>query len=65
MHEEDGRSVKAIFIGGPLDNRIVDLTHAPPRAECNGITYSRVDDPDTGEFLGGYIAIPDPRYATS
>jgi len=42
------------FIGGPLRGARAALTKTPPRLVVLGATYERIDDPDTGEFLGGY-----------
>lgn len=49
---------QALLIGGPFDGRKVSLTRTPPRIEAAGVTYDRLDDPDTGEYLGGYVFAP-------
>lgn len=55
-----------VLIGGParFDGQHVTLTRTPPRLEIAGVLYTRIDDPDTGESLGGYWApIPPLRTA--
>lgn len=51
-------SVHVVLIGGLYDHRRVELTRAAARLEIAGQLYRRLDDPDTGEFLGGYVAEP-------
>lgn len=51
-------SVAALLIGGRFDRAKVELTQAPQRIEVAGQLYKRLDDPDTGEYLGGYVAEP-------
>jgi len=42
------------LIGGPYDGLRCILTATPPVVLVSECAYERVDDPDTGEFLGGY-----------
>jgi hypothetical protein len=44
-----------VFIGGPVDRQRADLTRTPPQVSVLGVLYHRIDDPDTGSFLGGYV----------
>jgi len=44
------------LVGGPFGGQGVALKRTPPRIAPAGYTYYRIDDPDTGEFLGGYVA---------
>lgn len=46
--------IRVSFIGGPFDRCRTGLLHTPPRVIMGGEVYERIDDPDTGEFLGGY-----------
>lgn len=45
----------ARLIGGPFDGRDAMITRASPRITLAGFTYVRIDDPDTGQYLGGYV----------
>lgn len=50
---------RVVFIGGPHDGKRGEIRHTPDRvvlgrAGGSMATYERIDDPDTGEFLGGY-----------
>lgn len=45
------------FIGGPLDGVEARIASTPRRVEHKGHTYERIDDPDTGEYLGAYAAV--------
>lgn len=47
---------RARFIGGPADRIVLGLERIPPYVDIAGHRYRRVDDPDTGEWLGGYAA---------
>src|SRR5699024_11267483 len=42
------------LIGGPFDGGQVQLTETPLHIDIDGVRYKRLDDPDTGEFLGAY-----------
>lgn len=42
------------LIGGPFDGVQVQLTETPLHIDIDGVRYKRLDDPDTGEFLGAY-----------
>lgn len=46
------------LIGGPFKGCRVDLSHTPPRIDVGEHRYERIDDPDTGESLGGYVYQP-------
>lgn len=50
--------INVVLLGGPCNGVRVDLIAAPVWIKIgeNGPTYTRVDDPTTGEFLGGYVA---------
>jgi hypothetical protein len=43
------------FIGGPVDGLMATLTRTPPRVVVSGWSYIAITDPETGEFLGGYV----------
>jgi hypothetical protein len=45
---------RVALLGGPYDGHRVSLISTPPRILVGEEPYVRVDDPDTGEFLGGY-----------
>jgi hypothetical protein len=49
--------VRVLLIGGRWDRYRVELSKTPPRVLVGNEIYDRVDDPDTGEFLGGYARI--------
>lgn len=50
------------IIGGPYDGWAVYVTDTPPDIEILGCRYRRIDDPETGEFLGTYAIVePGPR----
>src|SRR5699024_728031 len=42
------------LIGGPFDGVQVQLTETPLHIDIDSVRYKRLDDPDTGEFLGAY-----------
>lgn len=46
---------RAALIGGWYDGGYVDLKATPSMIQIGNRLYSRIDDPDTGEYLGGYI----------
>lgn len=61
-------SKRAVFIGGPVNGYRGELMHLPdqvaigqPGSKETAI-YERVDDPDTGDYLGGYAWV-DPDAA--
>lgn len=54
MTDQVGGQLRVKFTGGPLDKWEADFPSAPLRVEVMGALYERIDDPDTGEFLGGY-----------
>ena len=43
------------ILGGPYDGFKVEILGTPPRIQIKDCVYDRIDDPDTGEFLGGYV----------
>lgn len=47
--------VTVVLIGGPYDGQRVSLTSTPMRIDAGWFRYERINDPDTGESLGGYI----------
>ena len=55
--------IRVALLGGPCDGWKADLIRLPDRilltrssqSPRGGLSYSRLDDPDTGEFLGGYV----------
>lgn len=49
------RPVRVMLLGGPFHGRIVSIAAAPPRIEIADSLYHRLNDPDTEEFLGGYV----------
>ncbi len=51
---EVGR-ITVTFYGGPYNGIRANLVRTPPRVEIRGVLYERVDDPDTGIFLGLYV----------
>lgn len=49
-------SDQAAFIGGPYDQAKARLVRCPPSVKIADVYYyERIDDPDTGEYLGGYV----------
>lgn len=52
------------MIGGPWDGNWCTLRETPPRIQIGITYYRRLDDPDTGEFLGGYVLDPGPAPRT-
>lgn len=48
--------VRVALLGGRFDGARATVTQTPYRVEIDRVSYLRVDDPDTGEFLGGYVA---------
>ena len=48
--------MRAALLGGPYDGLRADLTRTPPSVLVgeDREPYERVDDPETGEYLGGY-----------
>jgi len=46
---------RVVFIGGAFNGVEVDLKRWPEKVEIAGLRYSRIDDPDTGVFLGAYV----------
>ena len=53
-------SERVVFLGGPFDRMRTDLTKTPPHVDVSGFRYERIDDPDTGLPLGGYVYAPEP-----
>lgn len=51
-------SSKVAFLGGPLAGCKTVMTKTPAHVEFRGERYERINDPDTGEFLGGYAHVP-------
>ena len=52
MTEIPGTPIR--FIRGPMDGYTCTLSVLPDHVIVSGRTYTRIDDPDTGTFLGGY-----------
>jgi hypothetical protein len=52
--KSEEKKAMAYFVGGRVGGMKVELTRTPPRVVVAGQTYDRVDDPDTGEYLGAY-----------
>lgn len=48
--------MSVLLLGGPFNGRTVSLRKEPPRIQIAGRIYERIDDPDTGEGLGAYVA---------
>lgn len=56
---------EVVFLGGVVDGAHVVLKGTPKRLHVRGPqvgrlgydVYERIDDPDTGEFLGGYAFV--------
>jgi len=46
---------RVVLVGGPYDGCHADLIRTPPRIDIGRNRYVRIDDPDTGESLGGYF----------
>lgn len=46
--------MKVRLLGGRYDGVEVELSSTPRRIRVGEVEYVRIDDPDTGEFLGGY-----------
>ena len=53
------------LIGGPFDGGQVQLTETPLHIDIDGVRYKRLDDPDTGEFLGAYGTSHEAQVETS
>lgn len=49
-------SVHVTFWGGKCHGASTYLRKTPPSLTILGETYSRVEDPDTGDFLGLYVS---------
>jgi hypothetical protein len=67
----DTDTTRVLFMGGPYDRWKADLTKTPQRVQFGlggdkgpPAFYERVDDPDTGEFLGGYAWVDARASAT-
>lgn len=43
------------FIGGKADGLSAEVTSTPKELVVGGDWYERIDDPDTGESLNGYV----------
>lgn len=61
--------MRAVFFGGSYHGYQGDLTRTPEviylgSAGGRNVRYDRVDDPDTGKFLGGYAWV-DPEATTT
>jgi hypothetical protein len=58
--------IDVAFINGPLDKMRGQLPDTPKQVFCrrkgdhHAVQYDRIDDPDTGEFLGAYSLHYDP-----
>jgi hypothetical protein len=46
------------LIGGPYDRALTVITDTPKHIAIEGAAYERIDDPDSGEYLGGYVFRP-------
>lgn len=44
----------AVLVGGAYDGQTAILDDDVQSIEINGLIYDRINDPDTGESLGGY-----------
>lgn len=53
---EPSERFRALLLGGRFDRIEVWLSAVPARIEASGQRYDRLDDPDTGEYLGAYVA---------
>ena len=53
------------LIGGPFDGGQVQLTETPLHIDIDGVRYKRLDDPNTGEFLGAYGMSHEEQVETS
>ena len=53
-------SVKVWFVDGTMRGTKTELLYAPPQVVVLGERYDRIDDPDTGEYLGAYALHKDP-----
>lgn len=47
-------NVEVYFIKGPIDGQRAMLAKTPDHVLVSGFRYDRIDDPDTGEFIGAY-----------
>lgn len=54
LQEEKDKWQNVVLIGGPADKFEFSLKEAPKRLLVGDFVYERIDDPDTGDFLGGY-----------
>jgi hypothetical protein len=54
LQEDKDKWQNVVLIGGPADKFEFSLREAPKRLLVGDTVYERIDDPDTGDFLGGY-----------
>ncbi len=52
---------EVLLLGGPFSGRTVCLRREPARIQIADRIYERIDDPDTGEGLGAYVATGNGR----
>lgn len=67
----DEPQIRAVFIGGPYDGWRALLRRTPERVQFGlggerspKANYERIDDPDSGEYLGGYAWVDPESVAT-
>ncbi len=52
-------STEVKFIGGPYDGQRGDVSRTVPVVIVGRSEYLRIDDPETGDFLGGYAYLAE------
>jgi hypothetical protein len=45
------------LLKGLYDGYVVDISKQPSRILIDDYIYERIDDPETGEFLGAYVCL--------
>lgn len=46
--------MNTVLLQGPFNGSEPKLSSFPPQIEIQGYIYLRIDDPETGEYLGAY-----------
>lgn len=60
--QDDFGAQDAVLYFGRTGARVkIPLTRTPPQIQLWNVLLDRLDDPDTGEFMGAYIARDNSR----
>lgn len=51
--------MKVHLLGGKYDGFNVFITKTPPKIRVGNQLYERIDDPETGDPLGAYVALTE------